>query len=181
MSRDDEPPRPKLKGTFAPDAVHLLRTTQQIQYQLSQMADQKASLLMGATFVIFTITIGMVKQDGGAPLALLVLGASAFVAALLAVLAVLPSTKVPPKADGPANMLFFGSFTQLSEEEYVQMILDSVGNSDVVYAAFAHDIYQNGRVLARKKYRLLGYAYRILLGGLIFSFVLFVGHFLLAR
>lgn len=179
MSRDDEPPIAKPKGTFAPDAVHLLRTTQQIQYQLSQMADQKASLLMGATFVIFTITIGMVKQDGGAPIALLALGASAFVAALLAVLAVLPSTKVPPKADGPANMLFFGSFTQLSEEEYVQMILDSVGNSDIVYAAFAHDIYQNGRVLARKKYRLLGYAYRILLGGLIFSFILFVAHFLL--
>ncbi|TZG29335.1 Pycsar system effector family protein [Sphingomonas montanisoli] len=179
MSRDDEPPRPKPKGTFAPDAVHLLRTTQQIQYQLSQMADQKASMLMGATFVIFTITIGMVKSDGGAPLALLVLGASAFVAALLAVLAVLPSTKVPPKADGPANMLFFGSFTQLTEEQYVQMILDSVGDSDVVYAAFAHDIYQNGRVLARKKYRLLGYAYRVLLGGLIFSFVLFVGHFVI--
>ncbi|RVT93331.1 Pycsar system effector family protein [Sphingomonas crocodyli] len=177
MSRDDEPPRPKPKGTFAPDAVHLLRTTQQIQYQLSQMADQKASMLMGATFVIFTITIGMVNSKGGAPLALLVLGASAFVAALLAVLAVLPSTKVPPKADGPANMLFFGSFTQLTEEQYVQMILDSVGDSDVVYAAFAHDIYQNGRVLARKKYRLLGYAYRVLLGGLIFSFVLFVGQF----
>ncbi len=178
MSRDDEPRRAPPRGTFAPDAVHLLRTTQQIQYQLSQMADQKASLLMGATFVIFTITIGQVKADGGAPLALLVLGASAFVAALLAVLAVLPSTKVPPKATGPANMLFFGSFTQLSEDEFVKLILDTVTDSDAVYAAFASDIYQNGRVLARKKYRLLGIAYRILLGGLIASFVLFVGQFL---
>ena len=33
----------------------------------------------------------------------------------------------------------------------------------------AHDIYQNGHVLAVKKYRLLGYAYRVLLIGLFAS------------
>lgn len=164
------PPR----GQFAPDAVHLLRTAQQIQYQLSQMADQKANMLMGATFVIFTITVGQIKAGGHAPVALMILGAAAFLSALLAVMAVLPSTKVPPRADGPANMLFFGSFTQIEEEEFVKFILDTVTDSDAVYAAFAHDIYQNGRVLARKKYRLLGYAYRVMLGGLILSFLAFM-------
>ncbi len=165
------------RGTFAPDAVHLLRTTQQIQYQLSQMADQKASLLMGATFVIFSIAVGQAK-GGQEPLALLILGAAAFVAALLAVMAVLPSTKVPPKTDGPTNMLFFGSFTQMSEDDFVKLVLDTVTDSDAVYAAFAHDIYQNGSVLARKKYRLLGYAYRALVVGLIASFIAFVIDFL---
>ncbi|MES2498801.1 MAG: Pycsar system effector family protein [Pseudomonadota bacterium] len=170
------PPR----GQFAPDAVHLLRTAQQIQYQLSQMADQKASMLMGATFVIFTITVGQFKAGGAgstAPVALVILGAAAFLSALLAVMAVLPSTKVPPRANGPANMLFFGSFTQISEEEFVQFVLDTVTDSDAVYAAFAHDIYQNGRVLARKKYRLLGYAYRVMIAGLVLSFLAFVLHF----
>jgi len=173
MADERAPPR----GRFAPDAVHLLRTTQQIQYQLSQMADQKASLLMGATFVIFSITVGQVKS-GNPPLALLILGVSAFLAALLAVMAVLPSTKVPPKVDGPANMLFFGSFTQMAEDDFVNLILDTVTDSDAVYAAFAHDIYQNGSVLARKKYRLLGYAYRVLIIGLVASFVAFLIHFL---
>jgi len=170
--------RAPARGTFAPDAVHLLRTTQQIQYQLSQMADQKASLLMGATFVIFTITVGQVKTGGTPQLALLILGAAAFLAALLAVMAVLPSTKVPPRANGPANMLFFGSFTQMTEDDFVELVLDTVTDSDAVYAAFAHDIYQNGRVLARKKYRLLGYAYRVLIVGLVASFVAFVAHYL---
>jgi hypothetical protein len=182
MADDIEAPvvkRAPPRGQFAPDAVHLLRTTQQIQYQLSQMADQKASLLMGATFVIFTITIGQVKGGAAPPAALLILGAAAFIAALLAVLAVLPSTKVPPKTNGPGNMLFFGSFTQMTEDEFVTMVLNTVTDSDAVYAAFAHDIYQNGRVLARKKYKLLGYAYRVLLGGLVLSFVAFIGHFLL--
>lgn len=167
------PPR----GQFAPDAVHLLRTAQQIQYQLSQMADQKANMLMGATFVIFTITVGQLKAGGQAPIALMILGAAAFLSALLAVMAVLPSTKVPPRANGPANMLFFGSFTQIEEDEFVQFVLDTVTDSDAVYAAFAHDIYQNGRVLARKKYRLLGYAYRVMLGGLILSFIAFMAQF----
>lgn len=167
------PPR----GRFAPDAVHLLRTTQQIQYQLSQMADQKASMLMAATFVIFSITVGQVKAGSPAPMALLILGAAAFLSALCAVGAVLPSTKVPPIPTGPANMLFFGSFTQLSEDDFVNLVLDTVHDSDAVYAAFAHDIYQNGRVLARKKYKLLGYGYRIMLAGLVLSFLAFALHF----
>lgn len=166
----------EVRATYSADGVHLLRTTQQIQYQLSQMADQKASLLMGATFVIFTITVGQIKS-GGAPTALLILGATAFLSALLAVMAVLPSTKVPPQAHGPSNMLFFGSFTQMPEEDFVQLVLDTVTDSDAVYAAFAHDIYQNGRVLARKKYRLIGYAYRVMVVGLVLSFISFLLHF----
>jgi hypothetical protein len=43
-----------------------------------------------------------------------------------------------------------------------------------MYEAMAHDIYQNGQVLAHKKYRFLGYAYRILLTGLVASFVTFM-------
>ena len=162
---------------YSPDFVHLLRTTQSIQYQLSQMADQKANLLMGTTFVIFTITLGQIKGGNQPPLALLILGGAAFLSALLAVMAVLPSTKVPPRPNGPANLLFFGSFSQLSEDEFVALMLKTVQTHDAVFEAFAHDIYQNGRVLARKKYRLLGYAYKVLVIGLILSFIAFILHF----
>ncbi len=162
--------------TYAPEGVYLLRTAQQIQYQLSQMADQKASMLLGATFVIFTITVSQI-HNVAQPAALLVLGASAFASAVLAVLAVMPSTKAPPRADGPSNLLFFGSFTQVPEQDYVEMLLGVVSNSTTVYQAFAHDIYQNGQVLAKKKYRYLTYAYRILLAGLVLSFLTFVASY----
>jgi hypothetical protein len=36
------------------------------------------------------------------------------------------------------------------------------------------DIYQNGQVLQRKKYRLLGYAYRIFLVGLTVTLITFL-------
>ena len=35
---------------FPPDSVHLMRTAMQTQYQLSQMADQKANMLLAASF-----------------------------------------------------------------------------------------------------------------------------------
>ena len=162
------------RGGFHPDSVHLLRTTMQAQYQLSQMADQKANMVLGASFVIFTVSISL-GNTGARPLPLMILGAAAFAAACLAVLAVLPSVKVPPRPDGPANILFFGSFTQLPEDEYVARLLDIVGDTRTVYEAFAHDIYQNGTVLAHKKYKLIGYAYRVMVVGLSLSFLAFIG------
>ncbi|HUR09204.1 MAG TPA: hypothetical protein VM347_42155, partial [Nonomuraea sp.] len=95
-----------LKPAYSPDGVHLLRTTQQVQYQLSQMADQKANMLLGITFVIFTIVIGQARGDSGPEAPVLILGATAFVAAMLAVAAVLPSTGSPaPKPDSLADVL----------------------------------------------------------------------------
>ncbi|MBX3486232.1 Pycsar system effector family protein [Phenylobacterium sp.] len=177
--RDTEPaPGPDVRRTFANDAIHLLRTTQTVQYQLSQMADQKASMLLGITFVIFTISIGQAR-GAATPLAVMVLGGAAFVAAFLTVLAVLPSVKVPPKPDGPANILFFGSFTQEAEDRYVEMLLEVCGETRTVYEAMARDVYQNGAVLARKKYKLLGYAYRVLLVGLVLSLLAFLAPMIL--
>jgi hypothetical protein len=167
-------PRP----AFVADGVHLLRTTQQIQYQLSQMADQKASLLLGITFVIFTITVGQATAGHPQP-ALLILGGAAFVAALLAVSAVLPSVKAAKAPGKGDNILFFGAFTRMSEADYVAMLLETVTDTEAVYQAFARDIYQNGAVLAGKKYRLLGWAYRVLLAGLVASFAAFVAPMLL--
>ena len=168
---DDAAQRPARK--FTNDGVHLLRTTQQVQYQLSQMADQKASMLLGITFVIFTITVGQAKNGPPQP-ALLILGAAAFGAALLAVMAVLPAVKTPPAPGRKDNFLFFGAFTKLSEADYIDLLLDTVTNTEATYEAFARDIYQNGRVLAGKKYKLLGYAYRVLVTGLVASLVAFL-------
>ena len=166
-----EPPKQR---TFAPNAVHLVRTAQQVHVQLSAMADHKASILMGATFVIFTIAIGQARQSS-APVPLLILGAAAFFSAVLAVLAILPATHY--RKLGTGNLLFFGSFTQLKEEEHTERILDRLATDEQIYRTMLHDLYQNGVVLERKKYRLLGYAYRVFLVGLSASFVAFVAQY----
>jgi hypothetical protein len=160
---------------FGPDAVQLLRNTQAIQYQLSQMADQKANMVLAITFVIFSLSLGQARGGTAPPLPLMVMGFAAFVAATLAVMAVLPSVRAPPLSpDGPANILFFGAFHQLSEDEFIEKLLGSLGDNRAVFETFARDIYQNGHVLAVKKYRLLGYSYRVLLVGLFLSAGAFV-------
>jgi hypothetical protein len=163
--------KPAEKRLFPPNAIHMVRTTQQIHVQLSAMADHKASILMGATFVIFTITIGQARQ-ADPPIALLILGAAAFFSAVFAVLAILPATHY--KQSGPVNLLFFGSFTRLPQDEYLDRVIEQLGADETIYRTMAQDIYQNGVVLERKKYRLLGYAYRIFLAGLTASFIAFL-------
>jgi len=170
--------KPDTRAGFHPDSIHLLRTAMQTQYQLSQMADQKANMVLAASFVIFTVTISLGRTDAP-PLPLMVLGGAAFMAACLAVLSVLPSVKTPPRPEGPANILFFGSFTQVPEAEFIERLLAVTRDPLMTFEAFAHDIYQNGRVLAFKKYRYLGWAYRILLTGLVGALVAFVAPYAL--
>ena len=160
----DEPP-------FPANAANVLRTAQQINVQLSAMADQKASILMGAAFVIFTIAI---NQAHGTlpPLPLLILGVSAFVAAACAVLAIMPAVGTRPR--GPANLLFFGGFAQLAEEEFTETMLETLRSDEASYRAMLRDMHQNGLVLARKKYRMLAWAYRALLAGMTASLAAFI-------
>ena len=111
---------------FSNHAIHLVRTSVQMNQTLSQMADQKASILMGATFVVFTIAVGQAR-GGDIPYSLGVLAMSAFLSALCAVYAVLPSVR-PPKS-GPVanpNKLFFGHFTQMDEAEWTDAVIADI-------------------------------------------------------
>lgn len=170
VSDQQEAPR---SVVYPPNAVHLMRTTQLAQLQLSAMADTKASMLMGAAFVIFTITIGQAR-NGGAPIPLLILGGAAFFSAIFAVLAVLPMTKKRKASGGERNILFFGVFSQMGEEEFIDEITARLHSDDSVYRTMARDIHQAGSVLQNKKYRMLAYAYRIFLAGLVASCVSYI-------
>lgn len=159
---------------YVQNAYHMVRTALQANLTLSQMADQKASILMGATFVVFTLSVGQASK-GPVPLALIVLGAAALVSALFTITALMPSVAAPKGevADG-ANLLFFGVYAKLSEEEFIDRVLPLLTSDEAVWRAMLRDMHQNGLVLARKKYRLLGYAYRSFLVGLVLTVVVFV-------
>ncbi|TNE60097.1 MAG: hypothetical protein EP341_01665 [Sphingomonadales bacterium] len=150
---------------FSQQAIHLVRTASLSNLALSQMADQKASLLMGAAFVVFTLAVGQASSGVASP-TLILLGCFAFVAAFLAVAAVIPSVSSKPVADTKANILFFGVFTHMEEEDFADGVIDELGCDEDVFRLMLRDIYQNGQVLHRKKYRLLGWSYRVFLLGL---------------
>jgi len=166
---------------LVPNAVHLVRTSMACNLQLSQMADQKANMVMGAAFVVFTLSVGQLRT-GVMLLPVAILAAGAFVAAVFAILSVLPKVT---RIDGPigedANIMFFGIFTSLSEDAFIDRIVDRLDDDEKIYRTMLRDIYQNGQVLQRKKYRFLGLAYRAFLTGLCLSFIAFLGEWAVGR
>ncbi|NNC73184.1 MAG: hypothetical protein HKN78_09975 [Sphingomonadaceae bacterium] len=147
---------------------YLLRTTQQHHVQLSLIADQKASILIGATFVVFTLALrdGL---TGDLSVASFVLACFSFLSAAFGVLAIIPSLKKSNAPDGN-NRLFFGTFAEIDEADYIDSMLERLKDREQVYRLMLRDIHQNGTVLYRKKYRFLTYAFRIFLVGLVLSF-----------
>jgi len=158
---------------YSNHAIHMVRTSMTVHMQLSQMADQKASLLMGATFVVFSIAVGQATA-GTYKLSLLVLALSAFISASFAVAAVVPKLMTKPPKGGKRNLMFFGVFTEMSEEDYIDAMMEASETDGRVLSTMARDIYQNGMVIQKKKYRLLAYAYRTFQVGLSITFLLFL-------
>jgi len=153
---------------YSAQAIHLVRTAVQSNLSLSQMADQKASILLAATMVVFTISVGQAGSGRFAP-ALMTMALFAFLAAICAVLAVLPSVERPKPSADNANLLFFAAFSELDEEDFCQRLLPCLTSDEGVFRVMLRDLHQNGQVLQRKKYRWLGRAYRLFLTGLVLA------------
>ena len=153
------------QAPFTNERVQLLRTVQQHHVQLSSMADQKASFLIAASLVVLTIIFGRTGTDN-LSLTLIVLAAFTLASSFFAVLAVLPRCHPAGGRAQKFNLLFFGSFSQLSEREFSSALMETLANDRAALEAAVHDIYQLGSVLYLKKYRYLGWSYRLFLVGL---------------
>lgn len=173
ISTDAAPPG--MPGASHANAIHLIRTMQQHHVTLSAMADQKASIIIGVNSVIFALVVKEAAHNA----ALLVLAATSGLAAVLCMLAVLPALgsggvwagKAPPP---PPNLLFFGGFTQMSEADWIDWLERTNQDDHAIQRAMARDVYQLGQVLANKKYKYLGWGYRVFIFGLIATFAVFL-------
>lgn len=161
---------PPLPVASHANAIHLIRTMQQHHVTLSAMADQKASIIIGVNSVVFAL---VVKEAETNP-ALLVLAATSGLAAVLCMLAVLPKLGGGKGPAVPPNLLFFGGFTQMSETDWIDWLERTNADDHAIQVAMARDVYQLGQVLAQKKYKYLGWGYRVFIGGLIATFVVFL-------
>ena len=77
---------------------------------------------------------------------------------------------------GKANILFFGNFTSLPEDDFVAGMDELVKDPQRTYTNMTRDIYGLGSVL-ETKYRLLRVSYTLFMFGLIFGVILFLGAF----
>ena len=160
------PPQGHPDYEFPKEVHNLLVTAQSAHVALSSMADSKASILMSATFVVFGLAVGQITTNTPT-VSMSLLAVFALISTILSVLAIRPRLLTPPTTVGPkTNLLFFGSFAGLDEEEYIDRIVGILRSEEQTYRTMARDLYQNGRVLQFRKYRYLSHAYTTFLIGL---------------
>ena len=151
-----------------PKEVHnLLVAAYEGNLAMSEMADSKASILMGASFVVFSMSISDLA-DGKASLPLLVLTMFSFVATVFGVLTVRPN-KMPSKPIPieKANILFFGSYTNAPRDDYVDEVIKVLSSEEETYRRLAKDLYDHGLLLRDDKFRWLYYSFTAFLFGML--------------
>lgn len=166
---DNLAPKPPL----SPQSVHLIRTAQSNALSLSQMADGKANILIGATFVVFSLVITQTFSEQ-IKWSVICLAVTSFVSAICAVLAITPPIRPRAVPENQFNPLFFSHFSLLDEEEWIADMLEKLRSDETLYRVMLRDLYQNGRVLHRRKFRYLALAYHVFLGGLALTLAIYL-------
>jgi hypothetical protein len=147
---------------------NLLRTVQQHHVQLSTLADTKASLIITISSIVLTIALSR-AGDPALRAALLTLAVACLLALLLAIFAVLPTFAPRVRRGATRNLLFFGHFGPLTEDEFLDEMERVMQSDALLYETALRDIYSLGTYLYRKKFRYLRYSYVALLTGFILA------------
>lgn len=140
---------------------NLLRTVLTKHIELNKAADAKANMLLTAASIVIAITISTsaVHNTGTT----IMLGSS-LLSVIFAILVIIP--KPYHKGGKEHNLLYFRSFRQLSEEQYIEAMEKMMSTKKEIYRQYLRDIYQYGNVTLTQKYRLLSIGLLLFLIGL---------------
>ncbi|MEZ4698991.1 MAG: DUF5706 domain-containing protein [Rhodothermales bacterium] len=159
----------------------LFRTSYRTNMDLSSLADTKANIMISINGIIISIILASIspKIDANPWLILptTVLLISCLISIVYAVLSARPrvhkqTITLEDVRNNTANILFFGNYVSLKEQEYIAGMKELLQNSDTLYEQMIKDIYSLGLVLI-KKYQLLRVSYTAFMFGLIAGVLLF--------
>lgn len=160
----------------------LFRTSYRTHVDMSALADAKANIMITINGLMISILLASISPKIQAnewllvPSAVLLSGC--VVSMIYAVLAARPRyqkrlvTLEEVRRDA-ANVLFFGNFVSMPEDDFVQGMSELIRDGDRLYTNMLRDIYSLGGVLERK-FRLLRVSYTVFMFGLVIGAVLFL-------
>jgi len=163
----------------------MFRTSYRTHLDLSTLADNKANIMISINGIIISILLASIYPRIVDNRFLLLPTAVLLVFCLLslvyAVLAARPrvtrrEATLEDVRQGKANILFFGTFTTMREEEFLEGMEELIQDPGQTYRNMIRDIYGLGSVL-ETKYRLLRTSYTVFMLGLILGVVLFLAAF----
>jgi hypothetical protein len=160
----------------------LFRLASRNQYTLTTMVDRKSNILISINAILLSIIIGTVivqlEQNPYLiiPVSLILL--TNLTSIVYAVIATRPPKRhATPESPGDHhyknNLLFYGDYSTISEEEYIQGMNHLIDHGDELYDAISRDVYYTGRTLQRK-FGFLRTSFNVFMFGLILSVVAFV-------
>lgn len=181
--------RKKTGKDFGRGVDTVYRVTLRNHINLSSIADGKANMIISINTLVLSILI----TAGSAGFSLTELGLASNLKFVIPVLMLMLSSlsaivfgvlSAIPKVSGQSfstedvqqhrvSLLYFGNFLKLEKEEFVGYLRDLKEDQEILYDDLSRDLYNLGVVLD-KKYRLLSIAYRIFVGGLALSFLVFL-------
>jgi predicted metal-dependent HD superfamily phosphohydrolase len=160
----------------------MFRITSANNQRLSDMADNKAQLLITVNSIILSLIVSLLLrrlEDNTYLIVptfiLLLVSLSCIVFSILATRPSIPAG-VFTKEDVDkkrVNLVFFGNFYKMPLDEYHEGMQKVMGDKDFLYGTLIKDVYSQGVVLGRK-YKLIRIAYNIFMFGLIASVVAYV-------
>ncbi len=153
----------------------LFRLLSKNQYTLNTMIDTKSNILISINALILSLILGTVMGQLGTdphllyPIILILftnLGSIAF-----AIFATRP--ELVHGENDSKNVMFYGNFQKMEEEEYVSMVTNLMNEGDELYTTIAKDTYYLGKTIDRK-FKMLRKSFNIFLFGIILSVFAFI-------
>jgi len=183
-SEENSSKKTKNKGNKRPERgiETMFRITSANNQRLSDMADNKANILITVNSIILSMVIALLlrKLDENEHLMiptflLLCVSLSTMVTAILSTRPRIPSGYFSAQEikDKSVNLLFFGNFFRMKLEDYAYGMEKVMADRDFLYGMLTKDVYSQGVVLGRK-YRFLRLSYNIFMFGLIASVLAFL-------
>ncbi|HTH82808.1 MAG TPA: Pycsar system effector family protein [Mucilaginibacter sp.] len=183
-AKKDEPKSPTVTADISTETVieTLLRVTANNDHRLSDMADNKAQILITVNSIIISAIISLIlrnlKDNTFLVLPSYILLSVSLLTMILAILATRPSIpagrfSAKDLANKKVNLLFFGNFYKMKLDDYAKGMKSILTDQEFLYDSLIKDVYTQGIVLGRK-YRLLRAAYNIFMFGLIVAIVTFI-------
>jgi HD superfamily phosphodiesterase len=160
----------------------MFRITSGNNQRLSDMADNKAHILITVNSIILSAIISLVlrklEENSFLTIPTFILLTISLLSMTFSILATRPAIPkgvfTPDDIDQKkVNLLFFGNFYKMHLEEYTEGMLKVMADKDFLYGTLIRDVYSQGVVLGRK-YRLLRTAYNVFMFGLIISVLAFI-------
>lgn len=168
-------------GLMSKGIQTMLRLTSQNHLRLSEMADQKARILITVNAIVISVILSVfirkLSTEEYLLIPIIIFLLSAVVTIIIAIIATRPKVTsgtftMEAVKEKKINLLFFGNFYRSTYEQYNTAMREMMLDTDYLYGSLIKDIYYLGAVLGRK-YKLIRIAYNVFMIGIIASVIAF--------